>query len=56
MRAGFRGPASNLAVRPLRRRIVRSVKDALEGPARTEIVNPYGDGKAAERIVGEIVA
>lgn len=36
--------------------IVGSVKDALEGPARTEIVNPYGDGKAAERIVAEIVA
>ena len=36
--------------------IVRSVKDALEGPARSQIVNPYGDGKAAERIVGEIVA
>jgi len=40
----------------LRLGIVRSVKDALEGPTRTEIVNPYGDGKAAERIVGEIVA
>jgi len=36
--------------------IVMSVKDALEGPARTEIVNPYGDGKAAQRIVAEIVA
>lgn len=36
--------------------IVMSVKDALEGPARSEIVNPYGDGKAAERIVAEIVA
>jgi UDP-N-acetylglucosamine 2-epimerase (non-hydrolysing) len=35
--------------------IVRSVRETLEGPSRTEIVNPYGDGKAAERIVREIV-
>ena len=37
-------------------KIVSSVRDALEGPARAEIANPYGDGKAAERIVREIVS
>lgn len=36
--------------------IVRSVRETLEGPGRTEIVNPYGDGKAAVRIVREIVS
>lgn len=36
--------------------IVRSVREALEGPGRTEIVNPYGDGKAAARIVQEIIS
>jgi UDP-N-acetylglucosamine 2-epimerase (non-hydrolysing) len=36
--------------------IVRSVRETLEGPVRATIANPYGDGKAAERIVGEIVS
>lgn len=36
--------------------IVRAVRETLEEPGRTEIVNPYGDGKAAERIVREIVS
>jgi UDP-N-acetylglucosamine 2-epimerase (non-hydrolysing) len=36
--------------------IVRSVREALQAPGRTEIVNPYGDGKAAARIVQEIVS
>jgi UDP-N-acetylglucosamine 2-epimerase (non-hydrolysing) len=37
-------------------KIVNSVREVLESPVRSEIANPYGDGKAAERIVGEIVA
>jgi UDP-N-acetylglucosamine 2-epimerase (non-hydrolysing) len=36
--------------------IVSCVRDTLEGPARPRIANPYGDGKAAERIVGEILS
>lgn len=36
--------------------IVRSVRETLAEPSRAEIVNPYGDGKAAARIVGEIVS
>jgi len=35
--------------------IVTSVESALAQPQATEIVNPYGDGAAAARIVGEIV-
>lgn len=34
--------------------IVWSVREALEGPSRAAIANPYGDGTAAERIVQEI--
>jgi len=36
-------------------RIVTSVRSALAEPPRTEIVNPYGDGAAAARILGELV-
>jgi UDP-N-acetylglucosamine 2-epimerase (non-hydrolysing) len=36
--------------------IVRSVREALAGPGRSEIANPYGDGRAAERIVQEIIS
>ena len=35
--------------------ITRSVREALGAPAVAEIKNPYGDGRAAERIVSEIV-
>jgi len=35
--------------------IVSSVRTALRGPAATDVINPYGDGRAAERIVAEIV-
>lgn len=36
--------------------IVKSVREVLAGPGRTEIVNAIGDGKAAERILQEIIS
>ena len=36
-------------------KIVTSVQAALAEPPRAEIVNPYGDGAAAARILGELV-
>ncbi len=37
-------------------RIVTSVREALDATDHKQIPNPYGDGRAAERIVQEIVA
>ena len=36
--------------------IVRSFRRALEGLGRAESVNPYGDRKAAARIVQELIS
>ena len=36
--------------------IVNSVREVLAGPPVPELQNPYGDGRAAERIVQAILA